>query len=261
MRMPAIFVGHGSPMHALGQGAVVRHWARLGGELPRPRAILCISAHWETDRPAVTDLDPPPTIHDFGGFPAELYELHYPAPGSPELVAELQHLVPELRRDTEWGLDHGTWAPLRHIFPAADIPVVQFSLARAFDPAGHNTLARRLAPLREAGVLIVGSGNIVHNLRRVKGSGGAPHEWAEVFDAAVAERLEADDADALIKYPALSPAARLAVPTPEHYLPLLYVLGVRHPEDRLHFFNKFIEMGSLSMRSFILHAGGEEYEL
>lgn len=260
MRMPALFIGHGTPMHAVREDRVSRVWTALGAELPKPRVVLCVSAHWETGGAAVTGQERPRTIHDFGGFPAELFAVQYPAPGSAWLVERVQALAPDVAVDTAWGLDHGSWAPLRHVFPLADIPVVQLSLARRLQPDDHVALARRLAGLRDEGVLVVGSGNIVHNLRRIQWGGGEPHDWAERFDARVAALIEENDAAALCHYSDL-PDAALAVPTPEHYLPLLYVLGVRHPDDRLQFFNDFIEMGSMSMRSFILHAGGEDYEV
>lgn len=260
MRMPALFIGHGTPMHAVREDGVSRCWTALGTRLPRPRAILCISAHWETGAAAVTGGERPRTIHDFGGFPAELFAVQYPAPGSAWLVERVQALAPDVAVDTAWGLDHGTWAPLRHLFPQADVPVVQLSLARRLDPAGHLALARRLAGLREDSVMLIGSGNIVHNLRRIQWDGGEPQDWAERFDARATALIEANDVAALCDYQDL-PDAELAVPTPEHYLPLLYVLGVRQPDDRLKFFNDFTEMGSMSMRSFVLHAGGEDYEV
>lgn len=253
MRMPAVFLGHGNPMLALGGNEFSRAWRALGARLPRPRAILCISAHWETAGRRVTAMPEPRTIHDFYGFPPELFAVRYPAPGAPELAARIADLLPGTVGDLDWGLDHGTWAPLRHVYPQADLPVVQLSLDRGSDPPAQLALARKLAPLREEGVLVVGSGNLVHNLRRAKWGGGEPYAWALAFDAAVAQALADDDGAALADYASLHPQALLAVPTPEHYLPMLYVQGVRHPGDRLEFFNEAIDLGSIGMRSFVLN--------
>lgn len=254
MRMPAVFIGHGNPMYAIEENDLAREWQALGRRLPRPEAILCVSAHWERDDTAVTAMPRPRTIHDFYGFPQPLFDVRYPAPGAPALAARIQALLPEAVADQDWGLDHGTWAPLRHVFPAADIPLAQLSLNRALSPAAHLALAQRLTPLREEGVLIVGSGNVVHNLRRAKwGSDNAAYDWAVECDRVMADKLAANDTAALVDYPALHPQAMLAVPTPEHYLPLLYVQGVRHADDKIGFFNDQMDMGSMSMRSFVLN--------
>lgn len=239
-------------MHAIERDGFSRAWTALGERLPRPEAILCVSAHWETRGSRVTAMPEPRTIHDFFGFPEALFRVQYPAPGSPRLAARLQELLPGLAADREWGLDHGSWSVLCHVYPDAGIPVVQLSLDRNLTPGEHVALARRLAPLREEGVLVLGSGNIVHNLRRIQWQGGDPFDWAEGFDAAVAKALETGNTGNLIDYPALHPQAMLAVPTPEHYLPMLYVQAVRQPEDRLEFFNTGIELGSIGMRSFVL---------
>lgn len=253
MRMPAVFIGHGNPMYAIEESDFARGWQALGQRLPRPEAILCVSAHWETDGTAVTAMPESRTIHDFYGFPQPLFEVRYPAPGAPALTARVQALASEISPDQDWGLDHGTWAPLRHVFPAADIPVAQLSLNRALSPVAHLALAQRLAPLREEGILIVGSGNIVHNLRRAKwGDDNTPYDWAEAVDKVMADKLAANDSAALAAYPELHPQAMLAVPTPEHYLPMLYIQGVRQADDQIEFFNDQMDMGSVSMRSFIL---------
>ncbi len=253
MRMPAAFIGHGNPMYAIQEGGFAHAWQALGRRLPRPEAILCVSAHWERDDTAVTAMPQPRTIHDFYGFPQPLFDVQYPAPGAPGLAARVQALLPEVTADQSWGLDHGAWAPLRHVFPAADTPVAQLSLNRTLSPAAHLALAQRLAPLREEGVLIVGSGNLVHNLRRAKwGEDNTPYDWAVELDQLIADKLTVNDNAALAAYPDLHPQAMLAVPTPEHYLPMLYIQGVRHVDDKIEFFNDQLDMGSMSMRSFVL---------
>lgn len=255
-RMPALFVGHGNPMNAIEDNAFSRAWTELGKTLPRPAVILCISAHWETRGTRVTAQASPPTLHDFGGFPRALYEVCYPAPGAPEWAARIARLDPHypIEPDDAWGLDHGTWSVLCRIFPEADIPVLQLSLDRAKTPAQHYQLGQALARLRDAGVLIVGSGNIVHNLRQVVWRDVA-HDWAIEFDKIAAQRIQAGDHAALIDYPTLHPKARLAVPSAEHYLPLLYVLASQTPDDTLHFFNAKVTLGAMSMRSFRLDDG------
>jgi 4,5-DOPA dioxygenase extradiol len=251
--LPALFVGHGSPMNAIEDNAFSRAWLSEGRALPRPAAILCISAHWETDGTRVTAQAQPPTIHDFGGFPRALYEQQYPAPGSPELAQLVCDTVTgtQVRLDHAWGLDHGTWSVLRRLFPAADVPVVQLSLDRALSPADHYALAQQLRPLRRRGVLVVGSGNIVHNLRRVDWQDGA-YDWAVEFDTTVERLIRTRDHAALIHYPDLGPAARLAVPTNEHYQPLLYALALQADDEPVTFFAEGVTLGSISMRSLRL---------
>jgi 4,5-DOPA dioxygenase extradiol len=228
-RMPAVFLGHGSPTNALEDNAWTRAWALLGESLPRPRAVLAISAHWYTRGTAVTAEATPRTIHDFGGFPRALYEVEYPAPGAPELAARVVELLaPEsVAMDVGWGLDHGTWSVLIHAYPAADVPVVQLSLDATKDASRHFALAERLAPLRDEGVLIVGSGDLVHNLRLYAWHerGLEPYDWAVRFEIFARERIEARDFAPLVAYTTLGRDAALAVPTPDHYLPLLYVLA------------------------------------
>jgi 4,5-DOPA dioxygenase extradiol len=252
-RMPLLFVGHGNPMLAITDNVFRRAWQDLGKHLPRPKAILCISAHWLTNGTFVTMADPPRTIHDFGGFPQELFDQQYPAPGAVDYarmtIAEVKAVA--VHEDFEWGLDHGAWCVLKPMFPEADIPIFQLSLDARKPSAYHYELARQLAFLRSRGVLIVCSGNVVHNLRMLQMSGGV-YDWAIEFDAIVKERLEAHDDQALIDYEQFGQLARLAVPTNDHYLPLLYTLGLRDPHDSLAFFNDTFDLGSLSMRSVIL---------
>lgn len=252
--MPALFVGHGNPMYAIEENRYMQKWRRLGDTLPRPEAILCISAHWESEGLRLSGAAAPETIHDFYGFPQALFDVQYPAPGSPELAAlvagELSDLNPVI--DGERGLDHGAWAVLKGLYPDADVPVVQLSLDRRQPPHRHYELGRRLAFLRERGVLLLGSGNIVHNLGNIVWRPAAQHAWALEFDAAVASAIEAGEDDAVIRYEQFGEAARLAVPTNEHYLPLLYILALRRPQESITFFNAVVEMGSLSMRSLLL---------
>ncbi len=245
MRQPAIFFGHGSPMNALG-GPYADTWRALGQAVGKPKGVVMVSAHWETQGLAVTAQVEPETIHDFGGFPDELRAMQYPAPGSPALaarVAELTGATPT----TAWGLDHGTWSVLAHVWPEADVPVVQLSLDRRLDARGHRDLARRLAPLRDEGVLIAGSGDFVHNLHAWKRAGGEPYDWAAQFNEAVKAALLRGDDDALIDWVGLTDDARLSVPSDEHYLPLLYIAAQRAPGEDVSFFNDVIEGGSISM--------------
>ena len=250
-RMPALFLGHGSPMVTLDDNTYTRGWRSLGESLPRPRAILCVSAHWYLPETLVTGNDRPRTIHDFGGFPKPLFDIQYPAPGDPALALEVAKLLSptEVALDNEWGLDHGTWTVLRHIYPEADIPVIQLSLNRSQDAAWHFELARRLRPLRDDNVLIVGSGNLVHNLRRYDWSGNRvePFEWAERFESLARERMLAADFEPLVNYRKQGTDAMLAVPTPDHYLPLIYVLAQHHDGDRTTFPVEGFDGGSMSM--------------
>lgn len=252
-KMPVVFVGHGNPMNALEDNEFSRAWAEIGQKLPHPAAILCVSAHWETRGTHVTAMDHPKTIHDFGGFPPELFAAQYPAPGSPQLArltAETVKRVP-VGLDQTWGLDHGTWSVLARMFPAADIPVVQLSLDHFQPPEFHYALGRELAALRRKGVLIIGSGNMVHNLRRVVWQEQA-FDWAVEFDEKVKSLILAGDHNALVHYENLGAAAQLAIPTNEHYLPMLYTLALQDPQDNLQFFADRVTMGSMSMRSLWL---------
>ncbi len=248
--MPALFVGHGSPTNAIEDNEFGRAWAALGRSLPRPKAILCISAHWETNGTWVTAMDQPRTIHDFQGFPQALFDMQYPAPGDPELALRIQKLVAgaELQLDLNWGLDHGTWSVLSKMYPEADFPVLQLSLDRSREPQYHYDLGRELRVLRNEGILILGSGNIVHNLRTVVWEDTA-YDWAVEFDETIRRLILAGDHAAIIDYPNLGPADRLSVPTNEHYLPLLYVLGAQGTEEQLQFFSDRVTLGSISMSS------------
>ncbi|NBB51766.1 4,5-DOPA dioxygenase extradiol [Rhizobium sp. CRIBSB] len=245
MRQPAIFFGHGSPMNAL-DGPYGPVWRTLGESLGKPAGVVMISAHWETEGLGVTAQDRPRTIHDFGGFPAELHAMQYPAPGSPALAARVAGLTGAVQTQ-DWGLDHGTWSVLAHVWPEADVPVIQLSLDRRLDAQGHFDLAKRLAPLRDEGVVIAGSGDFVHNLRTWKRAGGDPYPWATDFNEAVKAALVRGDDAALIDWVGLAEDAQLSVPTDEHFLPLLYVAAQRGPGDDVSFFNDVIEGGSISM--------------
>lgn len=252
-RMPVLFLGHGSPMNALADNRWTRAWAALGRVLPRPRVILTVSAHWYIADTAMTAQAALPTIHDFGGFPPALYAVEYPAPGQPELLSRLRDLLAPVpvRADVEWGLDHGTWSVLRHLFPAADMPVVQLSIDATQPPAFHYALGRKLRVLREQGVLILGSGNVVHNLRRLRWNAGSAdaYDWATRFEAAVRTRIANREHAPLMDLAALGPDAALAVPTPDHYLPLLYILGASDIDDEVSFPTAGIDVGSISMLS------------
>lgn len=248
-RMPVLFVGHGSPMNAIEDNEFNRAWAEMGRALPRPQAILCISAHWQTRGAHVTAMAAPQTIHDFYGFPDELYRQKYPAPGSPELARLVQETVSvPVGLDQAWGLDHGAWSVLLRMFPGADIPVVQLSLDATQPPAQHYALGRALRPLRDRGVMILGSGNIVHNLRLMCWEDRA-YDWATEFDVTAAQLILAGDHAALADYGKLGRAAALSIPTDEHYLPLLYALGAGEDGEPIHFFADRVTYCSISMRS------------
>ena len=252
-RMPVIFVGHGSPMNAIEDNAFRRSWVALGARLPRPKAILCVSAHWETRGVLLTASERPGTIHDFLGFPQALFDVRYPAPGDPALARRAAALLAPFgaRLDTERGLDHGAWSVLLAMYPRADVPVVQLSLDTSREAAFHYRLGQALLPLRDAGVLVVGSGNIVHNLRRLDLGEGRPHDWAVRFDAEIRRRLLAREHGDLIDFERLGPDAGLAVPTPEHYLPLLYAIALQQVGEPLSLFNTTV-FSSLSMTSVLI---------
>ncbi|MFN3559320.1 MAG: 4,5-DOPA dioxygenase extradiol [Brevundimonas sp.] len=245
MRQPAIFFGHGSPKNALG-GPYAEAWRALGEVVGKPKGVVMISAHWETGGLGVTAQDRPETIHDFGNFGPDLHAMQYPAPGSPALAARVSELTGAIQTD-QWGLDHGTWSVLAHVWPEADVPVVQLSLNRRLSAREHFELAKRLAPLRDEGVIIAGSGDFVHNLRTWKRAGGEPYDWATHFNEAVKAAFVRGDDDALIDWIDLAEDAQLSVPTDEHYLPLLYIAAQRAPGDDVSFFNDVIEGGSISM--------------
>ncbi len=246
-RYPALFLGHGSPMNAVEESPWRDGWREALRGLPQPRAVLCVSAHWETRGVALGGAERPETLHDFGGFPQALFDVRYPAPGSPALAREAAALLPGAVLDPERGLDHGAWGVLGTLYPDADVPVVQLSLDRRRSPAEHIELARKLAPLREDGVLVLGSGNIVHNLGLLDFRREHGEPWADRADAAVRSAAVRGDLAALADHASLSPDMARAVPTPEHYLPLLYVLALRRPDEPLAFFNTGTVMGSLSM--------------
>ncbi len=252
-RQPVLFVGHGSPMNAIEDNAYTRALSALGARLPRPEAVLCVSAHWLTRGTAVTGMAQPRTIHDFGGFPEALDQVSYPAPGSPELAALVRETVGggTVAIDaSEWGLDHGAWSVLRHLYPKADVPVVQLGVDFGASARRHYELGAKLRPLREKGVLILGSGNVVHNLRRISFDEDAePEAWAVEFDAWVKAKLGTRDFESLLGDPAAAPSGRLAVPTPDHYDPLLYVLGASDARDELRYEYEGIQNGSISMLS------------
>ncbi|WP_374274073.1 4,5-DOPA dioxygenase extradiol [Brevundimonas sp.] len=245
MPTPALFFGHGSPMNALG-GPYADTWRAVGEAVGKPRGVVMVSAHWETEGPSVTGQTAPPTIHDFGGFPRALHEMTYPAPGSPALATRVAELTGAGVTD-DWGLDHGSWSVLAHVWPEADVPVVQLSLDRRLDARGHFDLGRRLRPLRDEGIVVAGSGDFVHNLRTWKRDGGEPYGWASGFNDAVKAALERGDQDALVDWVGLAEDAQMSVPTDEHFLPLLYVAAVRDPGEPVGFFNDVIEGGSISM--------------
>jgi 4,5-DOPA dioxygenase extradiol len=251
-RMPAIFFGHGNPMNALADNAYTQAWARIGESIPKPRAILCVSAHWYVPTVAVTAMEKPRTIHDFGVFPRELFEVQYPAPGSRELAERVESLIDELVLDEgDWGLDHGTWSVLCHVFPEADVPVVQLSINENEPAEFHYHVARSLFALRDEGVLIVGSGNLVHNLHTYAWGKQdvEPFDWAVRFESTARELILSGDHAPLVAYEALGRDAMLSVPTPDHYLPLLYILGLQTKDDQVSFPVEGFDGGSISMLS------------
>lgn len=255
-KMPVLFVGHGNPMNCIADNHYTRSWAELGKVLPRPRAVLSISAHWYIPEVSVTVMHPPRTIHDFYGFPKELFEVQYPAPGSPELA---EHVADLLKPDSvslnnDWGLDHGTWSVLRHIFPSASVPVIQLSLDTRNTPEEHYQRGQRLAELREEGVMIIGSGNVVHNLRGYdwETPSTAPPMWAVEFEAWNRDQLVSVTAATLTEYLAMGEMAALSAPTPDHYLPLLYLAGLQDSSDDVSFPVEGFDGGTMSMLSVLL---------
>jgi 4,5-DOPA dioxygenase extradiol len=250
-RMPALFLGHGNPMNALERNRYTAAWEAIAASLPRPRAVLCASAHWYVPGARVTADERPRTIHDFGGFPRQLHAVRYGAPGAPELARRIRDLLAPapVELDVGWGLDHGSWSLLVHLFPEADVPVVQLGLDETLTAREHLDLARRLAPLRDEGVLVLGSGNVVHNLHAYAWGRHAvePYDWALRFEARLRERIAARDADAVADYERWGEDAALAAPTPEHFLPLLYALALCRPDDALSFPVEGVDGGSVSM--------------
>lgn len=254
-RMPAVFFGHGSPMNTLERNRYTEAWSGIGKSVPAPMAILVVSAHWLTRGTAVTAMNAPRTIHDFGGFPPELSEFQYPAPGNPDLAGRIRSLLApiDVRLDQDWGLDHGTWSVLAHAFPAADVPVVQLSIDNAQSPQFHYDLGQRLAPLRDEGVLIIGSGNVVHNLGIMDWrAADKAYDWATRFNQRMRRHLDKREHAPLIDYQRMGQDAQLAVPTPEHYLPLLYVLGLQDDKSVITIPVDGVEFGSISMLTAVV---------
>ncbi len=251
MKMPVLFVGHGSPMNAIEDNRFTRTWKDVYAGLPRPEAILSVSAHWYVPGTRVNDAAQPRVIYDMYGFPPELYAVAHKAPGAPALAREAGAMLREkVAVDNTWGIDHGTWSVLHVMDPEAAIPVFQLSVDRDAEPAVHYGIGRQLAPLREKGVLILGSGNVVHNLRRVDFGREDGFDWAESFDAAILDRILAGKHEEVIRYGELGGIARQSVPTPDHFLPLLYVLGAAEAEEPVQVFNEACVMGSLSMTGY-----------
>jgi 4,5-DOPA dioxygenase extradiol len=249
--LPAVFFGHGNPMNAVTHNDYTETWRRIGEEIPKPKAILSISAHWYVPETGVTVSTAPRTIHDFGGFPQELYQVQYPAPGDPALARRVQQLLTPLavKLDNSWGLDHGTWSVLRHVYPAADVPVVQLSIDETKPASFHFEIGRKLAPLRDEGVLIVGSGNLVHNLHAYAWGRHPrdPYDWAVRFESAAKDMMLAGEHKPLINYETLGLDAALSIPTPDHYLPLLYVLAAQQKGESVRFPVAGVDGGSISM--------------
>ena len=253
-KMPVLFLGHGSPMNAIADNQFVQGFKKVAKQIPEPKAILCVSAHWETRGTKVTAMDMPRTIHDFGGFPKELYEVQYPAPGNPILADETAKVLAPIAvdMDYEWGLDHGAWSVIKHLYPKANIPTIQLSLDYNRSPKAHFELAKQLEVLRHKGVLIVGSGNIVHNLRRLNFGKNAVYDWAIEARHIINQHLMDRDFYRLFNYHN-NTALQLAIPTPEHFLPLLYSLAVCNAKsDNISLFNDEVVMGSISMTSLFI---------
>lgn len=254
-KMPVLFIGHGNPMNAITDNVYSKTWKALGEKLTTPKAILCVSAHWLTNGTAVTMVDHPKTIHDFGGFPQELFKVQYPAPGAADYAKMAIESVTStvVHEDFEWGLDHGAWSVLKNMYPKADIPVFQMSIDYAKAPQYHFNLAKELYALRKKGVLIISSGNVVHNLGVISWDGKIKaYDWALEFDGLVKASIESNNPAALIDYQKLGKLASMAHPTNDHYLPLMYTLGLRDKADQVQFFNESMDMGSISMRSVML---------
>lgn len=254
-KMPVLFIGHGSPMNAIEDNIFSKRWQQMGKEIPTPKAVVVVSAHWLTKGTMVTAMPKPKTIHDFGGFPQALFEVQYPAPGNPELATEIQKLItnPAVELDHDWGLDHGTWSVVKHMYPDADIPVLQLSIDYYKPAAYHYELAKQLLALRKKGVLIIGSGNMVHNLRMVAWNKLSEPEygfdWALEMNDIFKNKISNGFHKELIQYEKLHKAATLAIPTPDHYYPLLYILALQTDNDKVEFFNDKAVGGSLTMTS------------
>lgn len=254
-KLPVLFIGHGSPMNAIEDNEFSKRWQQMGKEIPKPKAVVVVSAHWLTKGTMVTAMPNPKTIHDFGGFPQALFDVQYPAPGNPELATEIQKLItnPAVELDHDWGLDHGTWSVVKHMYPNADIPVLQLSIDYYKPAAYHYELAKQLLALRKKGVLIIGSGNMVHNLRMVAwdklNQPEYGYDWALEMNAIFKEKITNGFHKELIQYEKLNKAATLAIPSPYHYYPLLYILALQTENDKVEFFNDKAVGGSLTMTS------------
>jgi 4,5-DOPA dioxygenase extradiol len=253
--MPLLFIGHGNPINAITQNEFTVEWNKIGKSLPGPNAVICISAHWETNGTFVTTMDKPRTIHEFYGFPAELFEVEYKAPGSPYLARETKKLIAKtsVELDNNWGLDHGCWSVVMHLFPEANIPVIELSLDYTKQPQWHYELGKELSFLRNKGILIIGSGNIVHNLRMISWQNKDGFDWALEADRKFKKLILNDEYTELIDYKNLGIEVQLAVPTPEHFLPLLYILGLKEKNESISFFNEKTELGSISMTSLMIN--------
>lgn len=253
--IPAVFFGHGSPMNALARNQYSEAWRRVGESMPKPRAVLAVSAHWYTRGTLVTADEHPKTVHDFYGFPKALFDVQYPAPGDPALVERVRELLAPVtvRPDRSWGLDHGTWSVLVHVYPKADVPVLQLSIDATQPPQFHYDLGRRLAPLRDEGVLLAGFGNVVHNLQAMRRTEDATaFDWAARFESAIRKALIDRDHDTLVHWERLGDDARLSVPTPEHYLPLLYVAGAQRDGEQVAIAVDGVDLGSISMLTAVV---------
>lgn len=252
--LPVLFVGHGSPMNAIEDNEFTAGWEKVGSSLPQPKAILCISAHWQTRGTMVTAMENPQTIHDFGGFPEELFKKEYPAPGAIEYAKLTKEVVKKtsISLDNDWGLDHGSWSVLCKMFPKADIPTYQLSLDYTQPPEYHYELAKELQELRRKGVLIIGSGNIVHNLRMVSFDKQDGFDWAIEFDEKIKNAIESKDHKSIIHYEDFGSIAKLSIPTNEHYLPMLYAIALHQKGENISFFNAKNISGSISMRSLLI---------
>jgi len=254
-KMPVLFLGHGSPMNAIQETEFSKGWRTIGQSLPRPNAIICVSAHWETKGTFVTAMEKPKTIHDFGGFPQALFDVQYPAPGSPSLAQETKKTITktEVGLDQQWGLDHGCWSVVKHLYPKADIPVLQLSIDYTKGPQYHFELAKELYALRKKGILIIGSGNIVHNLGIIDWQNqDQGFDWAIEANSKMKSYITNGDFAPLINYSAQGKAFQLSIPTPEHYLPLLYALGLKEEKDTITLFNDKTIMGSIAMTSVMI---------
>lgn len=255
VNLPVLFVGHGSPMNGIEDNEFSQTWKKFGKEIPKPKAVIVISAHWLTNGTKITAMEKPKTIHDFGGFPQALFDVQYPAKGDPELATASSKIIKstQVELDNDWGLDHGTWTVVRHMYPNADIPVLQLSIDYNKPAQYHYDLAKQLTSLRKKGVLLIGSGNMVHNLRMVAwdklNESNYGYDWAIEMNSIFKNKIQSGDVNSLIAYEKLGAAAQLAIPTPDHYFPLLYILGLQDKKDEINFFNDKLVGGSLTMTS------------